>query len=122
MSVLYPLHLFQVGANASYSYLEANYLGLPPTPFKELVLEEVLIKISNLVIPKITDTWKIDSNYCLGGAIIALGVGLKSRSIILKNVGCTMFRLLVNREISKKYLTKESSRNSTAVKNNLLDE
>ena len=111
MSVLYPLHLFQVGANASYSYLEANYLGLPPTPFKELVLEEGLIKISNLVIPKITDTWKIDGNYFLGGVILALGLGLKSRSIVVENVGCHMFRQLAIREISKKYLTKESSRN-----------
>lgn len=111
MSVLYPLHLFQVGANASCSYLEANYLGLPPTPFKELVLEEGLIKICNLVVPEITHTWKIDSNYCLGVAFIALGVGLKSRSIILKNVGCQMFRQLVSREIIKKYWTKESSTN-----------
>ena len=110
MSVLYPLHLFQVGANASCSYLEANYLGLPPTPFKELVLEEGLIKISNLVIPEITNTWN-SSNYCLAGALLALGVGLRSRSIILKNVGCHMFRQLASREIRKKYLTKESSRN-----------
>jgi len=103
--------MLQVGANASCSYLEANYLGLPPTPFKELVLEKGLIKICNLVIPKITHTWKIDSNYCLGGALLALGMGLKSRSIVVKNVGCHMFRSLASREFSKKYFTKESSAN-----------